>query len=135
VRVGVGHFRAARPVCMGTVWWQLNDCWPGPSWAVVGGDGRRKPAWYALRAACRPRAVTLESRVGRAACSACPCRSMSPVRGSPGGMLVTLLPGERARFEVRSALRLDTTGLVSVPVLRCVNDRIFHEPYPEVFTV
>jgi beta-mannosidase len=37
-------------------------------------------------------------------------------------MLVTLLPGERARFEVRSARPLDASDLVSPPVLRCVND-------------
>ena len=35
---------------MGTVVWQLNDCWPVVSWAAVDGDGRRKPLWYALRA-------------------------------------------------------------------------------------
>ncbi|MET8326396.1 hypothetical protein [Streptomyces sp. NPDC005181] len=35
---------------MGTVVWQLNDCWPVVSWAAVDGDGRCKPLWYALRA-------------------------------------------------------------------------------------
>nr|BFE84482.1 hypothetical protein GCM10020093_070830 [Planobispora longispora] len=34
---------------MGTIVWQLNDCWPVTSWAAVDGDGRRKPLWYALR--------------------------------------------------------------------------------------
>ncbi|GAA5187438.1 glycoside hydrolase family 2 protein [Rugosimonospora acidiphila] len=60
IQVGVTHFRSAQPRCMGTIWWQLNDCWPGPSWAVVDGDGRRKPAWYALRDAYRPRSLSIQ---------------------------------------------------------------------------
>jgi beta-mannosidase len=45
---------------MGTVWWQLNDCWPVTSWAVIDGDGVLKPAWYALRRAYAPRLVTVQ---------------------------------------------------------------------------
>jgi beta-mannosidase len=60
LRLGVEHFRSLRPHCMGTVWWQLNDCWPVNSWACIDGDGRRKPAWYALRAAYAPRLLTIQ---------------------------------------------------------------------------
>jgi beta-mannosidase len=231
VRVGIGHFRAAQPTCMGTIWWQLNDCWPGPSWAVIDGDRRRKPAWYALRAAYQPRLLTMEpagdaldlvvvndtdaawtatatvtrydfdgaplaslpvdvacpprgvqrlrllAEVAAASCSdrellratldggtadwfyrtdrdlAYPKAGYNatvepaldgqvvtieattllrdlclfPDRLDPSStvdqMLVTLLPGETARFAVRSAQPLDTTELVSALVLRCVNDR------------
>jgi beta-mannosidase len=37
------------------VLWQLNDCWPSISWAIVDVSGRRKPSWYAVRAAYRDR--------------------------------------------------------------------------------
>ncbi len=60
VRTGIEHFRSLTPHCAGTVWWQLNDCWPGSSWALVDGDDHRKPAWYALRDAYRPRLLTLQ---------------------------------------------------------------------------
>ena len=45
---------------MGTIVWQLNDCWPVVSWAVVDGDGRMKPLWYALRRAYPPRLLTFQ---------------------------------------------------------------------------
>ena len=62
VRTGVEHFRSLRGTCMGTIWWQLNDCWPVTSWAVVDGAGRRKPAWFALRDAYAPRLLTIQPR-------------------------------------------------------------------------
>jgi beta-mannosidase len=64
LRCGVEHFRSHRGVCMGTIWWQLNDCWPVTSWAVIDGDGVPKPAWYALRDAYSDRLLTLQPREG-----------------------------------------------------------------------
>jgi beta-mannosidase len=54
---GVQRFRALMPYCMGTIVWQLNDCWPVTSWSAVDGDARRKPLWYALRRAFAGRLV------------------------------------------------------------------------------
>jgi beta-mannosidase len=62
VRTGIEHFRSLRGTCMGTIWWQLNDCWPVTSWAVVDSAGLPKPAWYALRDAYASRLLTLQPR-------------------------------------------------------------------------
>ena len=35
----------AQPHCMGTLLWQLNDCWPGPSWSIINYDGKPKPVY------------------------------------------------------------------------------------------
>jgi beta-mannosidase len=62
ITTAVEHFRSHRGSCMGTVVWQLNDCWPVTSWAALDGHGRRKPLWYALRRAYRPRLLTVQPR-------------------------------------------------------------------------
>ena len=49
VQLGVEWFRSLAPRCMGTVYWQLNDCWPVTSWAAVDGYGYKKPLWYATK--------------------------------------------------------------------------------------
>ncbi|KAK4201529.1 glycoside hydrolase superfamily, partial [Triangularia verruculosa] len=43
--------------CGGVLVWQLNDCWPTISWAVVDYYGLKKPAWYAIKRALAPIAV------------------------------------------------------------------------------
>ncbi|GIH12690.1 glycoside hydrolase family 2 protein [Rugosimonospora africana] len=60
--VGVEHFRSLRPVCMGAIFWQLNDDWPVISWSTVDADERRKPVWYQMRRSFAPRLLTIQPR-------------------------------------------------------------------------
>lgn len=46
MRCGVEHFRRNRGRCMGTVIWQLNDCWPAASWSSIDYYGRSKALHY-----------------------------------------------------------------------------------------
>ncbi|KAM6536096.1 hypothetical protein FALCPG4_005616 [Fusarium falciforme] len=46
--------------CGGVLVWQLNDCWPGISWAIVDYFLRKKPAFYAIARALEPLAVAVE---------------------------------------------------------------------------
>lgn len=49
IRYGVEHFRRNRGRCMGSVYWQFNDCWPVISWASVDYAGRMKALHYYAR--------------------------------------------------------------------------------------
>lgn len=67
VEVAFSWARAHRPRCMGALVWQLNDCWVGHSWSLIDGAGREKPAYFAARRACRPRALSIHPLDGRLA--------------------------------------------------------------------
>ncbi len=59
--LGVEWFRSRQPTCMGTLYWQLNDCWPGvTSWSCIDGDGRFKPLWYATRKFFAAKLLTIQ---------------------------------------------------------------------------
>ena len=49
IRVGVEHWRRERDRCRGTLYWQLNDCWPVSSWSSIDYFGRWKALHYATR--------------------------------------------------------------------------------------
>jgi len=38
-----------QPHCMGTLFWQFNDCWPGPSWSVMDYYGNKKLAYEVVK--------------------------------------------------------------------------------------
>ncbi len=50
----------------GALVWQLNDCWPVTSWALIDSAGTVKPAWHAVRRALAPVAVALRLQHGSA---------------------------------------------------------------------
>ena len=49
MQVGVEHYRRNQPRCAGTLYWQLNDCWPGMSWSSLEFGGRWKALHHAAR--------------------------------------------------------------------------------------
>ena len=49
IRIAVEHARRSQPRCMGTLYWQLNDLWPAPTWSSIDSVGR----WKALQHASR----------------------------------------------------------------------------------
>lgn len=46
IKTAVEYWRHLRPVCMGTIYWQLNDNWPVASWSSIDYFGRWKQLHY-----------------------------------------------------------------------------------------
>ena len=59
IKYGVEHFRRNRGICMGSVYWQFNDCWPVASWSSIDYYGRYKALHYAAKKFYAPVAMGL----------------------------------------------------------------------------
>lgn len=46
VKVAIEAHRRAMPYCMGTLFWQINDCWPAASWSSIDYYGKWKGLHY-----------------------------------------------------------------------------------------
>ncbi len=68
IRYGVEHWRRHTDRVAGTLYWQLNDCWPVASWSSLDYYGRWKALHYAARRFYAPLLLSIED--------APPCQSL-----------------------------------------------------------
>lgn len=54
MKTAIYAHRLAKPYCMGTLYWQLNDCWSGISWSSIDYYGNWKASHYAIKEAFSP---------------------------------------------------------------------------------
>ncbi len=55
--------RSKYPANMGTLLWQLNDCWPVTSWSITDYSRQPKAAWYAVKEVYRNDVIPVKDSV------------------------------------------------------------------------
>ena len=70
IEYGVGHWRRNRGRCMGSLYWQLNDCWPVASWSSIDYYGRWKALHYGARRFYAPVTISIREEKELSPCIA-----------------------------------------------------------------
>ena len=65
IKLGAEHLRRNRPHVMGSLYWQLNDCWPVASWSSMDYYGRWKALQYYARRFYQDELVSPHLRDGK----------------------------------------------------------------------
>ncbi|TXI91825.1 MAG: glycoside hydrolase family 2 protein [Burkholderiaceae bacterium] len=65
ITLAIKHHRASMPRTMGSMYWQLNDAWPGASWSSIDYFGNWKALHYQARKAFAPTTLVAENLDGK----------------------------------------------------------------------
>lgn len=81
LKYGIEHYRRNKGRCWGTIVWQINDCWPVHSWAMIDSTPEPKAAYYAAKSFYAPVLVSLVDE-GETAAVHVVNDLLDPVRGT-----------------------------------------------------
>lgn len=59
LEIAISHFRSNRGRCLGSTYWQLNDCNPVISWATIDYYGRWKASHYVVKRCYAPTVINM----------------------------------------------------------------------------
>ena len=60
-KIAIEAQRRAKPYCMGTLFWQLNDAYPAISWSAIDYAGYKKPVYYTIKKAFEPIILSIDN--------------------------------------------------------------------------
>lgn len=126
VKYGVEHWRRNRGRCMGAIYWQLNDIWPGASWASIDYYGRWKALHYYAKRFFAPVMISCEET--------CEITTKPTVISEPGENV------NRARLSVANETknRVEGTVLWSLrnqksEIIRSGSEKVRVEPFSSLW--
>jgi beta-mannosidase len=62
MKIAMEAHRRAMPYCMGTLFWQLNDCWPVTSWSSIDYSGKWKAFHYQAKESFAPQLISFSEQ-------------------------------------------------------------------------
>jgi beta-mannosidase len=62
MKIAIEAHRRAKPYCMGTLYWQLNDCWPVTSWSSIDYYGNEKALYYTVKKSFDKYSISAENK-------------------------------------------------------------------------
>ncbi|OAQ38971.1 hypothetical protein A5893_13110 [Pedobacter psychrophilus] len=65
INTAIEAHRRNIPYCMGTLYWQLNDCWPAASWSSTDYYGRWKALHYTVKKAYQKELISVMPEQGK----------------------------------------------------------------------
>ena len=89
LKFGVEHYRRRKGRNWGTLFWQLNDCWPVQSWAIIDSVGEPRAAYFACKKFYAPVLLSLV-RDGETAAAHLVSDLLMPLAGTLTWTLATL---------------------------------------------
>ncbi|MFC7677879.1 glycoside hydrolase family 2 protein [Paenibacillus sp. GCM10028914] len=100
MKTAIEAHRRNKPYCMGTLYWQMNDCWPVASWAGIDYLGRWKAMQYVAKRSFRDISLAIEQKEEKVSVHLISDVS-EPVRGE---LLLQLFNFEGKELQARSVL-------------------------------
>lgn len=62
MEIAIEAHRKAKPYCMGSLYWQLNDCWPSVSWSSIDFYNNPKAVHYSVKKAFKTYLISVEKK-------------------------------------------------------------------------
>ncbi|MGM0921372.1 MAG: beta-mannosidase [Bacillota bacterium] len=112
IKMAIEAHRRKKPYCMGTLYWQMNDCWPVASWASMDYYGRWKALHYYARKSFKDVALSIDGTNPQMMDITVISDNLNPVKGFINLKLLTFR-GELLK-EIRTKISVEANTCKSV---------------------
>ena len=128
IQTAIEAHRRNKATCMGSLYWQLNDCWPGASWSSIDYYGKWKALHYKVRNAFSPVIVSHEFVDSNLQISII----SDLIDSFSGEVEVTCLPFKGDSFLKKWTKEIDLKPLEASTVLSILKNQIPPNSYLEI---